>query len=302
MVEKKISPQQTKIGWVGTGVMGRHMFSHILNKDYQGNVFNRTKVKAEALISQGAQWCDSPKEVADNSDVIFSIVGYPQDVEEVYFGDHGILAANVEGKILVDMTTTTPSLAEAIAEEAKKKGCVAVDAPVSGGDVGAQKGTLSIMIGGDKAAVDSLMPMFELLGKNIVYQGPAGKGQHTKMCNQITIAGTMIGVCESLLYGSKAGLDLNTMLDSISKGAAGCWTLDNLAPRIVNKNFDPGFFIDHFIKDMGIALQEANRMGLSLPGLALVHQIYKATQAQGHGNKGTHALMLALETISNHKI
>lgn len=298
----KISTQETKIGWIGTGVMGRHMFSHILKEGYQGYVFNRTKAKADDLVKQGAQWCDSPQEVAENANVIFSIVGYPEDVEEVYFGDGGILQANVKGKVVVDMTTTKPSLAESIAAEANNKGCEAVDAPVSGGDIGAEKGTLSIMIGGKQEIVDSLMSLFELMGKNIVYQGAAGNGQHTKMCNQITIAGTMIGVCESLLYGSKAGLDLNTMLSSISKGAAGCWTLDNLAPRIVNKNFDPGFFVDHFIKDMGIALEEANRMGLSMPGLALVHQIYMATKVQGHGKKGTHALMLALEKISNHKL
>lgn len=297
-----ISPQETKIGWIGTGVMGKHMFSHILNKNYQGYVFNRTKEKAEPIIKAGAKWCESPKDVAENADVIFTIVGFPEDVEEVYFGERGVLAANVEGKILVDMTTTKPSLAETIAQRASEKGCTTIDAPVSGGDVGAEKGTLSIMIGGEQSAVDSLNPLFELMGKNVVYQGPAGSGQHTKMCNQITIAGTMIGVCESLLYGSKAGLDLNTMLSSISKGAAGCWTLDNLAPRIVNKNFDPGFFVDHFIKDMGIAIEEANKMELSMPGLALVHQIYTATKALGHGKKGTHALMLALESMSNHKL
>lgn len=302
MAGKNISPQQTKIGWIGTGVMGRHMFSHILKKGYQGFVFNRTKAKANDLISQGARWCETPKVVAQQADVIFSIVGYPEDVEEVYFGENGILAADVKGKYVVDMTTTKPVLAENIAKEAADKGCLAIDAPVSGGDVGAEKGALSIMIGGDEEAVKSLMPLFELMGKNIVYQGKAGNGQHTKMCNQITIAGTMIGVCESLLYGNRAGLDLNTMLSSISKGAAGCWTLDNLAPRVVNKNFDPGFFIDHFIKDMGIALEEANRMNLSMPGLALVHQIYMAAKAQGHGKKGTHALMLALESMSNHKL
>jgi len=302
MAAKNIEPQNTKIGWIGTGVMGKHMFSHILNNGYPGFVFNRTKSKAQPSMDLGAEWCENPKEVAMKADIVFTILGYPEDVEEVYFGDEGIFAAPVNNKILVDMTTTKPSLAEKIAQEAKNKECISIDAPVSGGDVGAEKGALSIMIGGAEEAVDNLMPIFELLGKNIVYQGLAGSGQHTKMCNQITIAGTMIGVCESLLYGSKAGLDLNTMLASISKGAAGCWTLDNLAPRIVDKNFDPGFFVDHFIKDMGIALHEANNMNLSLPGLALVHQIYMATKAQGHGKKGTHALMIALESMSNHQL
>ncbi len=302
MAPRNIKPQETKIGWIGTGVMGKHMFSHILKRGYQGFVFNRTKEKAQPLVDEGAKWCENPKEVAMKADVIFTIVGYPKDVEQVYFGKEGIFAAQMKDKILVDMTTTKPSLAEEIAKEAENKACISIDAPVSGGDVGAENGTLSIMIGGEKEAVDNLMPIFELLGKNIAYQGSAGSGQHTKMCNQITIAGTMIGVCESLLYGSKAGLDLKTMLTSISKGAAGCWTLDNLAPRIVDKNFDPGFFVDHFIKDMGIALQEANQMDLSLPGLALVHQIYMATKAQGHGKKGTHALMLTLENMSNHQL
>ena len=203
------------------------------------------------------------------------------------------------GSILVDMTTTKPSLAQRIYETARPKGVGSVDAPVSGGDVGAKNGTLSIMVGGDKNDVDAIMPLLDLMGKNIIYEGKAGSGQHTKMCNQITIAGTMIGVCESLLYGYKAGLDLDVMLQAISGGAAGCWTLSNLAPRIVKRNFDPGFYVEHFIKDMEIALEEAKTMKLSLPGLALVHQLYKAVEAQGHGRKGTHALTLALEHISN---
>jgi 3-hydroxyisobutyrate dehydrogenase len=196
------------------------------------------------------------------------------------------------------MTTTAPSLAVRIDHAAKDKNVGAIDAPVSGGDVGAKNGTLSIMVGGDRSHVDEVMPLFEIMGKNIVYEGKAGSGQHTKMCNQITIAGTMIGVCESLIYGYKAGLDLKIMLEAISGGAAGCWTLNNLAPRIVNRNFDPGFYVEHFIKDMEIALAEARGMNLCLPGLALVHQLYKAVEAQGHGRKGTHALMLALEHIS----
>lgn len=298
MQEITISPDKTKIGWVGTGVMGKSMFKHLLSQNYQGYVFNRTKSKTDDLVALGAEWCESPQQVAQKADVIFTIVGFPQDVEEVYFGENGILNEISAGKITVDMTTTKPSLAEDIAEKITAKGGFAIDAPVSGGDIGAQKGTLSIMIGGNEDAVKAIMPLFELMGKNIVYQGKAGSGQHTKMCNQITIAGTMIGVCESLLYASEAGLDLETMLSSISKGAAGCWTLDNLAPRIVKRNFDPGFFVEHFIKDMGIALEEANKMDLSMPGLALVHQLYSAVKAQGHGKLGTHALTLALEKMS----
>ncbi|WP_163323614.1 NAD(P)-dependent oxidoreductase [Draconibacterium mangrovi] len=286
------------IGWIGTGVMGISMLGHLNKAGYECTTYTRTKSKADALLANGVKWADSPAEVAAVSDVIFTIVGFPKDVREVYFGENGILAKAKPGAVLVDMTTTEPSLAVEIYEAAKAKGIQSVDAPVSGGDVGAKNGTLSIMAGGDKEAFDKVYPLFETMGKQIVYQGEAGSGQHTKMCNQITIAGTMIGVCEALLYGHKAGLDLPTMLSSISGGAAGCWTLDNLAPRIVNRNFDPGFFVEHFIKDMGIALKEAEAMGLSLPGLALVKQLYLAVQAQGHGKLGTHALTLALEKLS----
>ncbi len=286
------------IGWIGTGVMGASMVKHLYDAGYQCTVYNRTKEKAEALLKEGLKWADTPADVAAVSDIIFTIVGFPKDVHEVYFGENGILSSAKPGTILVDMTTTEPSLSKEICEAAKVKGVLSVDAPVSGGDIGAKNGTLSIMAGGDKDAFDKVLPLFEIMGKQIVYQGKAGSGQHTKMCNQITIAGTMIGVCEALLYGQKAGLDLTTMLSSISGGAAGCWTLNNLAPRIVDRNFDPGFFVEHFIKDMGIALKEAEQMGLSLPGLALVKQLYLAVQAQGHGRLGTHALTLALEKIS----
>lgn len=291
--------KKQNIGWIGTGVMGVSMAGHLIKNGYNLSVYNRTRSKADSLVEAGATWYDTPGEVAANSDIIFTIVGFPNDVEQVYFGADGIFSGIKDGSIVVDMTTTAPSLAVKIDDEAKKKNAGAVDAPVSGGDVGAKNGTLSIMVGGDKEHVDTVMPLFEIMGKNIVYEGKAGSGQHTKMCNQITIAGTMIGVCESLLYGYKAGLDLNIMLEAISGGAAGCWTLNNLAPRIVNRNFDPGFYVEHFIKDMEIALAEARRMNLCLPGLALAHQLYKAVEAQGHGRKGTHALMLALEHISN---
>ncbi len=290
---------ETSIGWIGTGVMGLSMCGHVLDAGYRVAVFNRTRAKAQPLVDRGATWAESPRAVAEASEVVFTMVGFPPDVREVYFSDRGILGGTRRGAILVDMTTTEPTLAREIADAARKKGVQAIDAPVSGGDVGARNKTLSIMIGGDAGAVAAVQPLLQILGKNIVHQGGPGAGQHTKMCNQIVIAGTMVGVCESLLYGYTAGLDLETMLGSIRSGAAGCWTLENLAPRILKRNFDPGFMVEHFIKDMGIALDEAGRMNLSLPGLALVHQLYLAVQAQGHGRRGTHALMLALEHVSN---
>ncbi len=289
---------RTRIGWIGTGVMGLSMCGHVMERGYSTTVFNRTRKKALPLIEKGAVWVNSPREVVEKSDIIFTMLGFPEDVREVYFGKEGILAAARPGVILVDMTTTEPSLAAEIYLTAKEKGAFAVDAPVSGGDMGARNATLSIMSGGDREVVEAVQPILEAMGKNLVYQGPAGAGQHTKMCNQIVIAGTMIGVCESLLYGFKAGLDLPTMLRSIQGGAAQCWSLDNLAPRILRKDFDPGFFVEHFIKDMGIALKESARMGLFLPGLALAHQLYLAVKAQGHGKAGTQALILALAQMS----
>ncbi len=293
-----VTPGETKIGWIGTGVMGRWMCQHLMDSGYSATVHNRTKERAQPLLDAGAAWADSSREVAAASDIIFTIVGFPPDVRDVYLGENGILKGAKSGSIIVDMTTTEPSLAKEIYDQAGGQGIASVDAPVSGGDVGAREARLSIMVGGDEDAVKSVMPLFEAMGKSIVHQGGAGAGQHTKMCNQIVVAGTMIGVCESLLYGHKAGLDLETMLSSISGGAAACWTLDNLAPRVLKRNFDPGFFVEHFIKDMGIALDESKKMGLSLPGLALVHQLYISVQAQGHGRLGTHALTLALEQMS----
>jgi 3-hydroxyisobutyrate dehydrogenase len=294
-----IAPETTRIGWIGVGVMGQSMCGHLRAAGYRTTVHTRTKEKAKSLLDQGAAWAESPKAVADASDVIFTMVGFPRDVREVYFGEKGALAGARKGAIFVDMTTTEPTLAREIHADARRRDAQSVDAPVSGGDVGARNKTLSIMIGGDSDAVTTVMPLFEILGKNIVHQGGPGAGQHTKMCNQIVIAGTMIGVCESLLYAYRAGLNPETMLQSIKSGAAGCWTLENLVPRILKGNFEPGFIVEHFIKDMGIALAEADRMNLSMPGLALVHQLYLALKAQGHGRKGTQALMLALEHISN---
>jgi 3-hydroxyisobutyrate dehydrogenase len=294
----EFAPGKTRIGWIGTGVMGRSMCGHLIAAGYPATVFNRTADKARPLVEKGAKLAASPHEVAQASDVVFTIVGYPRDVREVTLGDRGTLAAARPGTVLVDMTTSEPALAIEIAQAAQAKGVHSVDAPVSGGDVGAREARLSIMIGGDKEVVDALRPLFETMGKTIVYQGPAGAGQHTKMVNQVLIASNMIGVCEALLYGFKAGLDLDIVLQSVSSGAAGSWSLSNLGPRIIAGNFEPGFFVEHFLKDMGIALAEARRMQLSLPGLALADQLYRAVEAQGYARKGTQALMVALSNLS----
>ena len=291
-------PGKTRLGWIGTGVMGSSMCGHLLDKGYSATVYSRTRSKAEPLLAKGAVWADNPQSVAQQSDIVFSIVGFPSDVREITLGENGTLAGAESGAILVDMTTSEPSLAVEIATQAKKKGVQSVDAPVSGGDVGAREARLSIMVGGDQDAVNSVMPCLEVMGKTIVHQGGPGAGQHTKMVNQTLIATNMIGVCEALLYAHQAGLDLQQVMQSVASGAAGSWSLSNLGPRIIDNNFDPGFFVEHFIKDMGIALDEAKRMGISLPGLALSHQLYLALQAQGHGRDGTHALQLALSSLS----
>jgi len=301
MAISRAEPGKTRVGWIGTGVMGRSMCQHVMSKGYAATVYNRSKEKARALLDAGAAWGDSPRAVAERSDVVFAIVGYPRDVREVFLGRDGALAGIKPGDVLVDMTTSEPSLAREIYEAAKAKGVASVDAPVSGGDVGAKNAALSIMVGGEPEAVEAVRPLLECMGKTIVHQGPPGAGQHTKMVNQVLIATGMIGVCEALLYGYKAGLDLETVLKSVGGGAAASWSLNNLGPRIIARNFEPGFFVEHFIKDMKIALDEAERMNLALPGLALAKQLYEAVRAQGYGRKGTHALMLALEHLSNIK-
>ena len=293
-----IQPGKTRIGWIGTGVMGRSMCGHLITAGFSATVMSRTKAKAQPLLDQGAQWAGTPREVAEASDVIFSIVGFPSDVREVILGDDGALVGCGAGNILVDMTTSEPSLAVEIAEQAAARKVHSVDAPVSGGDVGAKEARLSIMIGGDKEVIDALTPCWDAMGKTIVHQGGPGAGQHTKMVNQTLIASNMVGVCEALLYGYRAGLDLPTVMESVASGAAGSWSLSNLAPRVIDNNFDPGFFVEHFIKDMGIALAEAKRMNICLPGLALAHQLYVALAAQGHARDGTHALQLALASMS----
>ena len=298
MADIHVAPGSTRLGWIGTGVMGSSMCRHLMDRGFQMVVYSRTRSKAENLLSGGAAWCESPKEVARRSDVVFSIVGFPADVRQVILSDDGALAGAELGNVLVDMTTSQPALAVEIADAAAARGVRSIDAPVSGGDIGAREARLSIMIGGDRETVRTLQPCWEAMGKTIVYQGGPGAGQHTKMVNQTLIATNMIGVCEALLYAHKAGLDLATVMQSVASGAAGSWSLFNLGPRIIDNNFDPGFFVEHFIKDMGIALDEANRMGLALPGLALARQLYLALAAQGHGRAGTHALQLALASLS----
>ncbi len=294
----ELNPKETRIGWIGTGVMGSSMCGHLIAAGYQATIFTRTRDKAQQLIDQGAHWAASPKEVAAGCDVIFAIVGFPLDVREVFLGADGVLAGCSPDDIVVDMTTSEPSLAIEIAAAAERLGVHSIDAPVSGGDVGAKEARLSIMIGGHSQPVQIVTPLFECMGKTIVHQGGPGAGQHTKMVNQTLIASNMVGVCEALLYAYKAGLDLATVMQSVASGAAGSWSLSNLGPRIIENNFDPGFFVEHFVKDMGIALAEAKRLNLALPGLALAHQLYVALSAQGHARDGTHALQLALASLA----
>jgi len=294
-----VDPRTTKVGWIGTGVMGISMCGHVLDAGYAVTVNNRTRERAKPLLEKGAAWADTPSEVAAASDVVCSIVGYPADVREIVLGESGALAGAAEGSVLVDLTTSEPSLAVEIFDRAAAKGVASVDAPVSGGDVGARNATLSIMVGGAEEAVERVRPLLEVMGKTIVRQGGPGAGQHTKMVNQTLIASGMIGVCEALLYAYKAGLDLETVLESVAPGAAGSWSLTNYAPRMLKGDFEPGFVVEHFVKDMGIALAEARRMDLSTPGLALAQQLYVALMAQGKGRKGTHSLILALASLSN---
>ncbi|WP_292937382.1 NAD(P)-dependent oxidoreductase [Noviherbaspirillum sp.] len=280
----------TRIGFIGLGIMGRSMAGHILNAGYRLNVYNRSRDKADELVARGATWCDTPGDVAAASDIVITMVGFPHDVEEIYLGENGIVARANRGAVLIDMTTSSPALAERIAAEADKKKCYAIDAPVSGGDVGARDAKLAIMVGGDPAAFEKALPVLQRMGASIVLQGGAGAGQHTKMCNQIVIASTIMGVCEGLAYGKRAGLDLDTVLKSIGGGAASGFQLNVLGTRIIKGDFAPGFFIEHFIKDLGIALAEAHCMQLDLQGVSLARKLYEQLAAQGYGRNGTQAL------------
>lgn len=288
----------TKVGWIGIGVMGRSMCGHLLKAGHPVSLFTRTREKAAELLAGGASWCKTPGEVARRSDVIFTMVGFPSDVEQIYMADDGILAGVRAGSIVCDMTTSEPSLAVKIYQEARTRSAASLDAPVSGGDVGAREGKLAIMVGGDTPAFDAVLPLFQKMGETIALMGGPGSGQHTKMANQIVIAGNMIGMVESLLYTHKAGLGLDAMIDIVGKGAASSFSLNNLGRRIAKGDFNPGFYIKHFVKDMGIALQEARRMNLSLPGLALVNQFYISAQALGLENLGTQGLYKVLATMN----
>lgn len=282
------------IGFVGTGVMGKSMARNLQIAGYPLHIYTRTKEKAQPLIEAGAIWKETIADLANSSDVIITIVGYPNDVEEVYLSENGILHHAKKGTYVIDMTTSKPSLAIDIYEQAKLKSIHALDAPVSGGDVGARNGTLAIMVGGEQHVFNKLLPIFEILGENIILQGEAGAGQHTKLANQIAIASNMIGVCEAIIYAEKAGLDPTEVLKSISTGAAGSWSLSNLAPRMIEDDYSPGFFVKHFIKDMIIAIESAEEMGLTTPGLSLSLELYQKLAQMGEENSGTQALIKLL--------
>jgi 3-hydroxyisobutyrate dehydrogenase len=284
------TPDNTVIGFIGTGVMGKSMAGHLMAAGYPVIVYSRTKEKAGDLLEKGADWGETPQDVASKANVIFTMVGYPSDVEGIYLGENGLVNHAKPGSYLIDMTTSAPSLAVKIFKAAKEKDIHAIDAPVSGGDVGAKEAKLSIMVGGEEDDVEAIRPLLNLLGTNIVYQGRAGAGQHTKMCNQIAIASNMIGVCEAIVYAEKAGLNPESVLKSITTGAAGSWSLSNLAPRMLNSNFEPGFYIKHFIKDMKIALDEAEQMEMKVPGLVLAKSLYDQLAEMGEENSGTQAL------------
>jgi 3-hydroxyisobutyrate dehydrogenase len=286
--------KNTKLGWIGLGVMGEPMCQHLMAAGFPMSVTTRSKEKASRVLNDGALWCDSAVDVARQSDIVFTMVGLEQDVRDVYFSASGLFKTNISDKIFIDMGTTAPSLTLEISQYAKDHGAHSIDAPVSGGDVGAKNASLSIMAGGDEHIIEQVKYLFEYLGR-VQIMGVAGSGQHTKVCNQIVIAGTMIGVCEALLYAKRAGLNCETLIAAIRPGAAGCWTLDNLAPRIVRQDFSPGFMVDHFIKDLAIAVKEAEGMNLDLPALSLVKSLYEKVRDIGHGKSGTQALLLALE-------
>lgn len=280
-----------KIGFIGIGVMGQSMVRNLMKKGYDVSVYNRTRAKADAVVQEGAHWCENVRDCAEDKDVVITIVGYPKDVEEVYFGEKGIIENARKGAVLIDMTTTSPKLSKRIYEAAKARGIDALDAPVSGGDVGAENGTLSIMVGGDEPVFKTCVPVFEAMGTNIIYEGGPGAGQHTKMANQIAIAGAVSGVCEALAYAKAVGLDEQTMLDSISTGAAGSFQMSNTAPRILKNDFDPGFFVKHYIKDMKIAKEEADEASAHLEVLNKVLEMYESLEKEGYGDLGTQALI-----------
>ena len=299
---ERVSPKRTRLGWVGLGVMGRSMCAHLIEAGFAMTVYTRSAATAQDVLRRGAVWADSPAAIAADADVVFTMVGYPADVRDVVLGERGSLSGAREGTVLVDMTTSEPRLAVEIASAAAERGVHSIDAPVSGGDVGAREARLSIMIGGEAPVAAALEPCWQVLGRTVVHQGGPGAGQHTKMTNQILIATNMIGVCEGLLYATAAGLDPTTVLESVGSGAAGSWSVANLAPRMIRRDFEPGFFIEHFLKDLGIALDEADRLGLALPGLAMAKKLYEDASRKGLGRKGTQALLLALLLALEHAV
>lgn len=280
-----------QIGFIGTGVMGEAIIRNMMKQGLNVNVYNRTKSKTDELVKEGAVWQDSPAEITASSDIIFTMVGFPKDVESIYFAEKGIFSTKITGKIIVDLTTSTPTLAQKIAIKANQLGGAALDAPVSGGDLGAKNGTLTIMVGGDQIIYDQVLPIFKTFGTTVTLHGTSGKGQHTKMANQIMIAGTMTGMTEMLVYADKSGLDLNKVIETLSGGSAANWSLSNYSPRILKENYSPGFFVKHFIKDLKIALDEAEKMGLTLPATKLAAELYEKLAAKGFENDGTQALI-----------
>ena len=284
-----------KIGFVGVGVMGKSMVRNLMKHGFEVSIYTRTKSKVEDVISEGAIWCDTVKECAQGQDAVITIVGFPKDVEQVYFGEDGIIENVPVGSYIIDMTTTSPKLDQRIYEEAKKRGVYGLDAPVSGGDVGAQKGTLTIMVGGDREAFETCLPVFEAMGKTILYEGPSGAGQHTKMANQIALAGTLASCCEAISYAKAVGLDTRAMLDTISTGAAGSWQMSNSGYKMLDGNMDPGFYVEHYIKDMRLAVEEAADRGVELPVLNDVLQMFEELSADGGDRLGTQALIKVYE-------
>jgi len=288
-----------RIAFIGTGVMGNSIIKHLLKAGHDVTIFTRTKSKALNLISSGAKWVNTVKEAVQNQEIVFTMVGMPQDVKEIYFGPHGIIQNANEQTVLIDMTTSNPSIAEEIFDTAKEFSLYSIDAPVSGGDIGAQNGTLSLMVGGEKHILEKVFPVLETFSNTIVYQGKAGSGQHAKMCNQILVASNLIGVCESLAYAAKMGLKVEDVLKSVATGAAGSWSLSNLGPRIINSDFEPGFYVKHMLKDLKIALAEAEKAELTLPGLRLAHDMFQQLESEGFGEKGTQVLMKYYTQLNN---
>ncbi|MCJ1777601.1 NAD(P)-dependent oxidoreductase [Mammaliicoccus sciuri] len=283
------------IGFVGTGVMGKSMATHLINEGYAVNVYNRTKSKADELVEIGAKWCDTIADLSKSSDVIISIVGYPKDVESIYLDENGIINNAKEGTTIIDMTTSSPALAESIYNEAKTKNINSLDAPVSGGDIGAKNATLTIMVGGDEEVFNQVEEIFNVIGQNVVYQGKSANGQHTKLANQIAIAAGMLGVAESIIYAEEAGLDIDKVFSSIEHGAAGSWSLSNLGPRMVKEDYAPGFYVKHFIKDMRIAIEESEKRGLYMPGLLKAKEVYDALSEAGFEDNGTQSVIQLLK-------